>query len=536
MAKINENVASQIERMKTMMNYGRKTESKPYSAVEYERTGADGKKYAIIREGAKFHIKYADTKKPSKSDYEYIGGFANHKNYMFESYANALKHFEMKMTSLNEAFGKHESVKSWNVTGRDGILAEASDKMRLEIARQREIMKNAACIVEGKNGVDKTQANKIEKTNIKVTKPKTGDAKGQGGDFFNENPEKEMLDMQKNNIKGKQTPVLENVTDEFMDAPLSNVNANVANGSLGEEEVVDDTEVDVNTETDDFGDETDTEIDVDTETDDFDDELEEFPEEDEEEFEDDSITAENDEDEISSLRAEIESLRSTIDAIAEKLDVNEFDKDEPLYDDSETEDEDSDDEDGFEPDDTDDEVEVDTEFDAEIDDDGDEEEDEETEVFESRNYKQSYVLSEGEKMKTIKNAAKKLGKKVADHMFPKYNEEDDAPNPINPNIDDDDINAYEKRKKKSKDLDETVLHDFGKHPRFKKEPMTYPKPTMPNKDGQYEEGAEEDNTNKPYATEIGNSAPFGDGSKVKVAANSIAENIKARLSSLLKNA
>lgn len=69
------------------------------------------------------------------------------------------------------------------------------------------------------------------------------------------------------------------------------------------------------------------------------------------------------------------------------------------------------------------------------------------------------------------------------------------------------------------------MHDFGKHPRFKKEPMTYPTPNMAKKNGQYEEGADKDNTNKPYATEIGDPTPFGDGEKVKKAVNSIAEAI-----------
>lgn len=230
---LNENVSNQVNRMKAMMTYGMKTESKPYNSVEFERVGADGKKYAIIREGSKFHIKVSDKKNPTKSDYDYINGFANHRQNMFESYANALKHFEMKMTSLNEAHNKKGNVATWNVNGRDEILAEASNKMRLEIARQREIMKNAAIISEGKSGVDKTQASNIEKNNIRMTKPKTGQATGQGGDIFDEKPEKEMLDMQKDNIKGKQQPVVENVEDEFMDAPLSNVSVNASSNNSG---------------------------------------------------------------------------------------------------------------------------------------------------------------------------------------------------------------------------------------------------------------------------------------------------------------
>ena len=149
--KIDNNVSSQISRMKQMMNYGLKTETKQYSAVEYSRKGADGKTYGIIREGNKYHIKVADAKNPMKSDYDYIGGFANHKANMYESYANAQKHFDMKMRSLNEAKGKMGSnVESWNMNSKNEVLNEMTEKMRLEIARQREIMNNSNIIAEGK--------------------------------------------------------------------------------------------------------------------------------------------------------------------------------------------------------------------------------------------------------------------------------------------------------------------------------------------------------------------------------------------------
>lgn len=516
MTQLNENVESQISRMKAMMNYGLKTESKPYSSVEYERLGADGKMYGIIREGSKYHIKVADKKKPLKEDYDYIGGFRNHKNFMFDSYANALKHFDMKMSSLNEAYNKRGSIDSWNVNGRDSILAEASDKMRLEIARQREIMNNSSIIAEGKkSGIDKSKASSLEKSNIRMSKPKTGTATGQGGDVFDKTPDKEFTDTQKDNIRGKQKPVLENVEDEFMDAPLSNVNVasnnsgegagqtNVmgggANGSLGEEDKFED-DVDLTAtdgEGDDFElsdtevDDIDGDVDGDVEAFDSDEELEEFPDEDEEEFEDDSLTATNAGDEISEVKAELASMRSLIDAIAEKIGVTEFDKDEPLYPEDEESDEDEDTEEDVDIDvdaDSDgDEEDVDVDIETEESDD-EEDAEEDDEVFESRNYRQTMGRNT-------------LVEKV--------------------------INTV---KRKLKALTETELHDFGKHPRFQKEPMTYPTPTMGKKEGQYEEGADEDNTDKPYATSIGDSEPFGDGESVKKISNAIAEEIKRRLS------
>ena len=61
MSKIN----SQLDRMKAMMTYGLQTESKKdsYNSVEYQREGADGKLYGIVREGTKFYIKVSDKTK-----------------------------------------------------------------------------------------------------------------------------------------------------------------------------------------------------------------------------------------------------------------------------------------------------------------------------------------------------------------------------------------------------------------------------------------------------------------------------------------
>lgn len=556
--QLNENVANQLNRMKHMMNYGLKTESKPYSSVEYERVGADGRTYGIIREGSKFHIKVSDKKKPLREDYSYIGGFANHKTNMFESYANALKHFDMKMSSINEAVGKRDKVESWNVNGREDLVIESTEKMRMEIARQREIMKNANMIAEGsKKDIKKDAAKDIEKKNIHVTKHQTGTPTNQGGDFFTEKlptgtDTENLGSTEKSNIKGKQKPVCENVEDEFMDAPLSNVNiassnegdgagqTNVMGGGvngLGEDE--------------DFEIEAEDEIDVDEpsfedeETDDFEDEeLEEFPEEGEEEFEDDVEVDGEDESEIANLRAEIESLRSTIEAMAEKMGVDEFDKDEPLYDDDDFEGEDEEEtEYEFETEGEDDDFEEeDDDFGGEVEEEIDEEDEA---VYESRDYRALVEGKVGDKLKSMgKKVAKKVRRKLEDWKDDAeiYGNEG-APNSSNPNVGDEDWDAFEakkkaikdKRKKQreeedEKDLNETELHVFGKHPRFQKEPMTYPTPKMAKKQGQYEEGADEDDTNKPYATEIGDSTPFGDGEKAKVAINSIAESILRRLS------
>ena len=85
------NTKDQISRMKAMMTYGLTTENKTsFKSIEHQKEGADGKMYAIIREGAKFYIKVSDKKTGLvKEDFNYIGGFRNRKDNEYSSYANA---------------------------------------------------------------------------------------------------------------------------------------------------------------------------------------------------------------------------------------------------------------------------------------------------------------------------------------------------------------------------------------------------------------------------------------------------------------
>ena len=148
-------VNSQIDRMKALMNYGLQTESKKtYSTVEYQKVGADGKTYGILREGTKFYIKVAPNKANLvKEDFNYIGGFRNRKDNEYTSYANAQKQFDLKMRSLTEAYsnGKNIVIESWNPDKQQELTVEATDNMRKEILRERQIMQNAQLITEKKS-------------------------------------------------------------------------------------------------------------------------------------------------------------------------------------------------------------------------------------------------------------------------------------------------------------------------------------------------------------------------------------------------
>ena len=172
------NTNEQLSRMKSLMNYGLKTESKQaYSSVEYQKVGADGNVYGIVREGTKYYIKSAPNKQNLiKEDFSYIGGFRNRKDNEYTSFANAQKQFDLKMMSLKEANNKTDfNISSWNLDKKENVVVEASDKMQKEILRERQIMKNAMAINEKKAVC--CDAPGCPKDNIgKGEKPQTGNA------------------------------------------------------------------------------------------------------------------------------------------------------------------------------------------------------------------------------------------------------------------------------------------------------------------------------------------------------------------------
>lgn len=183
------NTNEQLARMKTLMGYGLQTENKkaPYSSVENQKLAADGKVYAIIREGAKYYIKSAPNKQNLvKEDFNYIGGFRNRKDNEYTSFANAQKQFDLKMMSLKEAASKTDfNINSWDLDKKENVVIEATDKMKKEILRERQIMKNAMMIAEKKgkdcaNGVcaskDMKGIEKLEKGNIEKVETECGGA------------------------------------------------------------------------------------------------------------------------------------------------------------------------------------------------------------------------------------------------------------------------------------------------------------------------------------------------------------------------
>ena len=147
------NFNDQLSRMKDLIKYGSINENagriNAYN-IEYKAVAADGKCYGIIRENSKYFVKVATPGKETIAEaYQYIGGIQNKKNYEYNSYNNALKQFELKLGSINEAYDEDRrvNVESLDPFKKENVIIEGTDKMKNEIARQRQIMRNASVIM-----------------------------------------------------------------------------------------------------------------------------------------------------------------------------------------------------------------------------------------------------------------------------------------------------------------------------------------------------------------------------------------------------
>ena len=140
-----------LERMRTLYTYGQNlNESKvPVNySIEYKAQGADGVTYGIIRECKKFYIKSAPKGAENIAEsYNYIGGFNNKKQYEYSSYNDALKNLELKLSSINEAHNGEVETSSLSRFMANDIMSECTESMMNEIARYRQIMYNAAMLM-----------------------------------------------------------------------------------------------------------------------------------------------------------------------------------------------------------------------------------------------------------------------------------------------------------------------------------------------------------------------------------------------------
>lgn len=140
----------QLNRMLNLMEDKKAPTNKKSSSIEYHANGANGKVYGIIKEGTKYYIKETESGKENLSEsYEYIGGFNNRRENEFKSYNDATKHLELKLMSLNEAAGKHEDVSTVDFKRGEKTFANLTEAARKELDRMQQIFENSCCIGKG---------------------------------------------------------------------------------------------------------------------------------------------------------------------------------------------------------------------------------------------------------------------------------------------------------------------------------------------------------------------------------------------------
>jgi hypothetical protein len=111
-----------LNRMRELMGATSLNEDVKNSVVELTKLGPDGKVYGVVREGHNYFIKV--TNKQSNivtEDFNYIGGLMNKTSEVYTTYAKAIKQLNLKLMSLNEAYGKQGN---FNTFENDNLLTE----------------------------------------------------------------------------------------------------------------------------------------------------------------------------------------------------------------------------------------------------------------------------------------------------------------------------------------------------------------------------------------------------------------------------
>lgn len=161
----NMTMESSIDRMKALMNHSIGDALKPNisETVEYKVKSANGKTYGIVRECQRYFIKEQN----SDGSFDYIGGIGNKSENEYPSYNSALRNLELKIRSINEATNTNISFQTFESAPQAEYIVEATEIMRDEINRVKEVMSGVSNIMNE------------TKTEF-ITKPKFKDPEGFG--------------------------------------------------------------------------------------------------------------------------------------------------------------------------------------------------------------------------------------------------------------------------------------------------------------------------------------------------------------------
>ena len=166
-----------LDRMKALYTYGNVNEAKKTNSysLEHSATAADGITYGIIRECNKYYIKKAQPGKEAIAEaYQHLGGFCNKGNYEYDSYNNAIKNFELKMASINEACEGNVNISTLDPFKKGDFIVEGTERMKDAIARQRQIMYNVAMLMNESTTIGASRKNDVVKYDGKNPEAETG--------------------------------------------------------------------------------------------------------------------------------------------------------------------------------------------------------------------------------------------------------------------------------------------------------------------------------------------------------------------------
>lgn len=500
-----------IARMKGLYTYGNDTnESKNINehTLEHHAIGADGKSYGIIKEQNKYYIKTTSKKNELiPESYEYIGGFCNRKDYEYPSYNKALKNFELKLASINEACDGNVNIETLDPFKREDVIVEGTDKMKNELARVRQIMHNASMIMNESNGYTTTP---VTGNGVKTGTPNNGDMKQAGK--APENPSANI----KGNKPGEDTFTEDPKTPDMMKEESSYANGEPRQNTRywdSDESTDGNPDIDwvegserVNEETEEWDEGLPSsagvgEADTDHNNDPFNNSLneeEDFDDEEDDEFGDDFGEPED---------------KSTDTDFDDGLEPYGDDEEEPDGDEFDNEEEPEGDEDEFELELGDDEPE-DDEFDDEEEPEDDEFDDEsgDDELGDEEGFE--FELGDDEPENEFED-------EYDDEPEDEFGDEfDDEYGDENGNMDECGFSEdclYESKNRRMNRIVESVirrmlkedeLHDFGKHPGYRKKPMTLP-PTGQDKNQWGEDWNDESvYSEEPFGKQIGDGDPF----------------------------
>lgn len=468
----NKDVNSQLARMRSLMKFGiNEGKNVAYTGVEYEKVGADGKLYGIVREGAKYYIKTSPSKKGKLAEnYEYIGGFRNRKDNEYKSFAEAQKQFDLKMMSINEANAPEKKivVESWNPDKQEELTVESTDRMKREISRERQIMMNASRINEKKSQnlapISETCKENCEsecdgydfkdaenpKDSFRRKKHEEGDAKKANPGYKDAKIEEASEPLAWHST-GKDAAG--NIADTYMDKSHGTEIGDTAPFDAEDGRQIDEDIDDINADAD---------VEDDLDNDDA--------------FDDDEDDVDPD---LHDLQDQISDMSDKLDAVLDAVGG-----DEPTVDDSEYDDDDlygDDDDDDDEP------IEDGMAFESRR--------RNGAQIYESRAYRQMRMNE------ARRNRARRINE--ADGMKP-FSDAGRVP-----------------RGNMNK------LNDFGKHPAYQKKVMNLPRTSMQEFPGYYDMNDDSVYNENPYGEKIGSGAPFEvDPEEVE---NTIAESIMRHL-------